>query len=88
MAAAQMAQQLVASGAAGDPDPTVFPGGPVPRLSDYVRIMKGMQSGNPMGALKAAGLNMQQYGQVATAWGQKMAADPTLTAKFTKMMTR
>ena len=58
----------------------------MPRLSDYVRIMKGMQSGNPMGALKQAGLNMQQYAQVATAWGQKMAQDPTLTAKFTKMM--
>jgi hypothetical protein len=29
---------------------------------------------------------MMSYGQVATAWGAKMAADPVLTEKFSKMM--
>jgi hypothetical protein len=86
MQAAQLAQQAVASGAGGDPDPVVFPGQKIARLSDYVRVMKAMQSGNPMGALAQMGLDMGTYSQAAMAWGQKMAQDPTLTAKFTKMM--
>jgi tetratricopeptide (TPR) repeat protein len=84
--AAQVAQAAVQTGAAGDPDPLVFPGSKLPKLSDYVRVMKGMQSGNMMGTLSQAGLDMQTYGQLAMMWGQKMAADPVLTAKFTKMM--
>ncbi len=86
MAQAQMAQREVAEGDAGDPDPEVFPGQPVARLSDYVRILKGMQGGDMMGALAAYGLDMMTYGSVATAWGAKMAADPVLTEKFTRMM--
>jgi hypothetical protein len=88
MAQAQQAQAQVAQGGAdaGDPDPLVFPGQRVQRLSDYVRILKGMQTGNMMGALAQYGLDMMSYGQVATAWGAKMAADPVLTEKFSKMM--
>jgi hypothetical protein len=29
---------------------------------------------------------MGTYGGVAQAWGVKLASDPTLTAKFSKMM--
>lgn len=88
MAQAQEAQRAVAQGGegAGDPDPVVFPGQKVARLSDYVRILKGMQTGNMMGALAPYGLDMMSYGQVAQAWGAKMAADPVLTEKFSKMM--
>ncbi len=86
MAQAQEAQRAVAEGNAGDPDPECFPGQPVARLSDYVAILKGMQSGN-MGILSQYGLDMMSYGSVATAWGAKMAADPVLTEKFTRMMT-
>jgi hypothetical protein len=64
----------------------VFPGQRVAKLSDYVKIMKGMQTGNMMGALAAYGLDMMCYSQVATAWGQKLGADPTLNAKFSAMM--
>ena len=71
----------------GDPDPTVFPGQKVAKLSDYVKIMKGMQTGNMMGALAAYGLDMMSYAQVATAWGQKLGADPVLNAKFAAMMS-
>jgi hypothetical protein len=39
-----------------------------------------------MGALGRYGLDMMSYGQVATAWGAKMAADPVLTEKFSRMM--
>jgi len=88
MAAAQAAQQAVQAGTAGDMDPVVFPGQRVAKLSDYVRIMKGMQSGNPMGALAQMGLDMQSYGQVAMQWAQAMQRDPTLVAKFQQMMTR
>lgn len=83
---AAAAQQQLAQGGGGEPDPTVFPGQRVARLSDYVKIMKGMQAGNFMGALGAYGLDMMSYAQVATAWGQKLAADPTLNAKFAAMM--
>jgi hypothetical protein len=86
MAQAQEAQAAVARGDAGDPDPVVFPGQRVARLSDYVRILKGMQTGNMMGALAQYGLDMMSYGQVAQAWAAKMAADPVLTDKFSRMM--
>ena len=84
--AAQAAQQQIASGGGGDVDPVVFPGQPLARLSDYVRLMKGMQSGDMQGALARAGLDMMSYGRVAQAWGAKLATDPVLTAKFSAMM--
>jgi tetratricopeptide (TPR) repeat protein len=86
MAQAQQAQHAMAQGDGGDPDPVVFPGQKVAKLSDYVGILKGMQGGDMMGALGRYGLDMMSYGQVATAWGAKMAADPLLTEKFTRMM--
>lgn len=86
MAQQQQAQREVAEGGGGDPDPEVFPGQPVARLSDYVAILKGMQSGDMNGALARYGLDMMSYGAVASAWGAKMAADPTLTEKFHRMM--
>ncbi len=70
----------------GDPDPLVFPGQPVAKLSDYVKMMKHMQTGDMNGALRMFGLNMASYGPVAQAWGVKLASDPTLTSKFSKMM--
>ena len=39
-----------------------------------------------MGALSRAGLDMSSYMQVATQWGQKLATDATLSAKFSQMM--
>jgi tetratricopeptide (TPR) repeat protein len=85
MAQAQQAQHALKQGDQ-DPDPVVFPGQNVAKLSDYVAILKGMQRGDMMGALGHYGLDMMSYGQVATAWGAKMAADPVLTEKFTRMM--
>jgi hypothetical protein len=80
------AQAAMAAGIAGDPDPVVFPGAKVAKLSDYVRIIKAMQSGNPMGALQQLGLDMVGYGQVAAQWGQKLATDAMLNAKFVQML--
>ena len=86
----RMAQQQQAQRAASqpdqDPDPEVFPGQAVARLSDYVSILKGMQTGDMNGALARYGLTMMTYGSVAQAWGAKMAADPVLTEKFNRMM--
>ncbi len=84
---AQAAAQQIQQGGGGDPDPVVFPGQRVAKLSDYVGIMKGMQTGNMMGALAAYGLDMMSYSQVAMAWGQKLGSDPVLNAKFSAMMT-
>lgn len=86
MAKAQAAQQQIAGGGGGDPDPVVFPGQPVAKLSDYVRLMKAMQGGDMMGALGQFGLDMGSYGPVAMQWGQALQADPTLNAKFGQMM--
>jgi len=69
-----------------DPDPMVFEGQAVARLSDYVAILKGMQAGDMNGALARYGLDMKSYAQVATAWGAKLAANPVLTAKFHRLM--
>jgi tetratricopeptide (TPR) repeat protein len=85
MAQAQEAQRAVREGD-GDPDPVVFPGQPVAKLSDYVKILKGMQGGDMNKALKPYGLTIMSYAQVAQAWGAKMAADPVLTEKFSKLM--
>jgi hypothetical protein len=83
---AQAAAQNMAAGSAGDPDPVVFPGQPVARLSQYVGMMKRMQTGDMMGAMGQYGLNMATFGQVAQAWGVKLASDPILNAKFAQMM--
>lgn len=86
MAQQQQAQRALAEGNAGDPDPLVFPGQKVQKLSDYVRLMKRMQGGDFMGAIAEYGLDMMSYSSVATAWGAKFAADPTLNEKFSRMM--
>ncbi len=86
MAQQQQAQRQVNEGTAGEPDPEVFPGQPVARLSDYVAILKGMQAGDMAGALGRYGLDMMSYGMVAQAWGAKLAADPVLNDKFARMM--
>ena len=86
MAQQQAARRAVAEGSAGDPDPLVFPGQKVQKLSDYVRIMKRMQGGDFMGAIAEYGLDMMSYSSVATAWGAKFAADPSLNEKFSRMM--
>lgn len=83
---AQAAQAQMAAGDAGDPDPVVFPGQAVARLSDYVGMMRRMQTGDFGGALAAYGLDMGTYSMVMQAWGTKLGVDPTLNAKFGKMM--
>lgn len=84
-AAAQQAQQQLAQGG-GDEDPVVFPGQKIAKLSDYVGLMKLMQTGNMQGALGKYGLDMGSYVGVAQAWGVKLASDPGLNARFAKMM--
>jgi hypothetical protein len=48
--------------------------------------MKRMQGGDFMGAIGEYGLDMASYSSVATAWGAKFAADPSLNEKFSRMM--
>jgi tetratricopeptide (TPR) repeat protein len=67
-------------------DPVVFPGQRVARLSDYVAIMKGMQGDDPRVVLSRAGLDEPSYQQVASMWGQRLASDASLHAKFAAMM--
>lgn len=83
---AQRALLDLDSGAVDDADPIVFPGGSVQRLSDYVRILKRMQTGDLQGALSASGLDLVEWGQVAQAWGACLTRDPTLTAKFHRLL--
>ncbi len=85
---AQAAQQQMAAGGGGEPDPTVFPGQAVARLSDYVGLMKRMQGGDFNGALSAYGLDMGTYSLVMQAWGTKLGVDPSLNAKFGQMMAQ
>jgi tetratricopeptide (TPR) repeat protein len=83
----QVAVQQIESGHGGDPDPVVFPGSKIAKLSDYVGLLKGMQGGDFNGALRKYGLDMGSYTQVAQVWGAKLASDPVLNAKFGKMMS-
>ena len=48
--------------------------------------MKRMQTGDMMGALADAGVDMMSWGQVAAAWGAKMGSDPLLTERFARLM--
>jgi hypothetical protein len=48
--------------------------------------MKGMQNGDMLGVLTRAGLDMPAYVQVASMWGQRLATDAGLSAKYTAMM--
>lgn len=84
LAQQQAAQRELATDS--DPDPVVFPGHPVERLSDYVGILREMQAGDMMGALSRRGLDMNAYTNVAQAWGAKLASDPRLTERFHRMM--
>ncbi len=86
MVNAQAAAEQMRQGQGGDPDPVVFPGQPLAKLSDYVGLMKGMQTGDMMGALRRYGLDMGSYMTAAQAWGVKLASDPVLSAKFAEMM--
>lgn len=88
LAKAQAVQQQRAEGGVEDPDPTVFPGKPLAKLSDYVGMMKKMQGGDFNGALSAYGLTMATYSQVAQAWGTKFGTDPSLNAKMAAMMAQ
>jgi tetratricopeptide (TPR) repeat protein len=74
--------------ASGDPDPVVFPGSKLAKLSDYVGLMKAMQGGNPMAAMSKFGLDMKSFGPLAAQWGQKLGSDPALAQKFQQMMSR
>jgi len=82
----QVAVAAIESGQGGDPDPLVFPGGKVAKLSDYVGLLRAMQAGDFNGALKKYGLDMGSYTGVAQGWGAKLSSDPVLNAKFGKMM--
>ncbi|MEZ4364912.1 MAG: tetratricopeptide repeat protein [Kofleriaceae bacterium] len=73
---------------ASDADPVVFAGAAVARLSDYVRLMKMMQTGNMTGALAEYRLDSAGYGGVASAWTQRLTADAELRAKFDSLMQR
>lgn len=68
-------------------DIPIFPGTKIPRLSDYVKVMKAMRGADPLGTLAKLGLDMAGYAQLATDWGQKLASDPVLSARFTEKMT-
>jgi hypothetical protein len=66
-------------------DLLVFPGTKIPRLSDYVEVMRAMQGQDPVGALAKLGLDMNAYIQLAGQWGRRLAEDPILAERFTKM---
>jgi hypothetical protein len=74
--------------AAADPDPVVFPGQPIARLSDYVGLMQAMQTGNMHGALAQYGLDMTAYAAVTAAWTQRLGLDPTLNGRYAQLMAR
>jgi len=67
-------------------DPIVFPNEKISRLSDYVGLLKAMQTGDPMSALASHGLDMAAYAPLANMWSQRLHGDQVLTDKFQKMM--
>jgi hypothetical protein len=68
------------------PDPVIFPGEKLSKLSEYVAVMKGVMKGDMASALARAGIDMAGYARMAAMWGQKMATDPALAARYGQMM--
>lgn len=68
-------------------DPELFPGQPVARLSEYVKLMRMAQSGQIMQAMSALGLDMNTYAQVMQRWGQKLATDSSLAMRFAQLLS-
>jgi hypothetical protein len=67
-------------------DPEILPGEKLARLSDYVRVMKGVMKGDMVGTLEREGLDMATYARLAGLWGQKMASDPALAARYGQLI--
>ena len=59
-------------------DREVCPGTPLPRASDYVRVLKALARRNPMEALTAEGLDLDTFEVAAQAWGSALRHDPAL----------
>ena len=59
-------------------DRTVMPGGKVSRTSDYVALLRDLAALAPREALAQFDLDDAGYMEVARAWAQAMAADPTI----------
>jgi hypothetical protein len=72
--------------AIGD-DAEIFPGEPVARLSEYIALMKKLQSGDMQGACVAAGIDMMQFSQVSQRWAMRLASDTELAMKFGRLMS-
>jgi tetratricopeptide (TPR) repeat protein len=70
------------------PEPEIFPGQPIAKLSDYIRLMKQIQQGDLNGALANYGLDIMQYSSVAQQWGMKLASDPELATKYTTLIAK
>lgn len=65
----------------------IFPGQPVSRLSDYVKLMRMAQNGQMAQAMTELNIDMMAYAQIMQRWSQKMATDTQLAIKFSQMMS-
>ncbi|MGE0547965.1 MAG: hypothetical protein AB7O24_00710 [Kofleriaceae bacterium] len=59
-------------------DRVIVPGSEVPRISDYVALIRELALHTPGEALPVLGLDETSYLELARAWGAAMAADPTI----------
>jgi Skp family chaperone for outer membrane proteins len=65
----------------------LFPGKRLPTLVDYVRLLKVMSRGNPLGAMAAVGLEAATWSAEATAWGQAMVRRLELGLRFGELFS-
>jgi hypothetical protein len=76
-----------APGGDGDPDPVLFPGERLSKMSDFVRIQKAMQRGDFPGILAREGIDMAYYGQMSIRWAQVVQSDPSLAMRYSRALT-
>ncbi len=69
-----------------DPDPVIFPGQRLPRLSDLVRIQRAAQTGDLFGELTRSGVDPATYAHIMTQWAQIAGNDPQLQIKYANML--
>jgi hypothetical protein len=72
----------------GGPDPVIFPGEKLSKISDFVRIQRAMQNGDFPGILTREGIDPGYYGQMSIRLVQAIQSDTNLQAQYTLQLQR
>ena len=67
-------------------DSLVFPGQPLPKVSDFARISRAAKRGDFKKALERAGIDRDTFATLCARFNDKMKQDPALERLFTQLL--